>query len=111
MKKTALLCVIACSLGLSQMAFANHHEEGKAKDGAKCEGMAHGNFSISGLDANKDGAISQAEYSDGDKTNNEKTFKHIDANRDGKLDQAEQAEIEAVYKAIHQDPKAKNISI
>ena len=116
MKKSALLFVIACSVGLAPVAYANHHKEGKAMDGEKCEGMSHGSFSISGLDANKDGSISQAEYLAGDKSNNEKTFKHIDANSDGKLDQAEQVEIEAVYKAIHQDPKAqgsktKNISI
>jgi EF hand len=111
MKKSALLCVIACSIGLSQLAYANHHEEGKSKDGEKCEGMSHGSFSISGLDANKDGSISKSEYLEGDKSNKEKTFKHIDANSDGILDQSEQAEIEAVYKAIHQDYKSKNISI
>lgn len=111
MKTPALFCVIACFVGLSQLAYANHHEEGKAMDSEKCEGMSHGNFSISALDANKDGSISKSEYLEGDKTNNEKTFKHIDANSDGKLDQSEQAEIEAVYKAIHQDYKSKNISI
>lgn len=76
-------------------------------DAAKCEGMSNSNFSISSLDVNKDGIISRAEYLDGNKSNNEKTFKHSD----GKLDRAEQTDIEAVYKAIHQDVKSKNISI
>ena len=111
MNKTALLFVLTCSIGLSQLAYANHHEEGKSMDGAKCEGMSHGNFSISGLDVNKDGDITKSEYLDADKSNSEKVFKHIDANGDGKLDQSEQADIEAVYKAIHQDYKAKNTSI
>lgn len=111
MKKTTLLFVITCAVGISQLAYANHHEEGKSMDSGKCEGMSHGSFSISGLDANKDGDISKAEYLDGDQSNSEKVFKHIDANSDGKLDQSEQAEIEAVYKAIHQDYKAKNTSI
>jgi hypothetical protein len=111
MKKSALFCVMACCIGLTPLSFANHHEEGKSIDSEKCEGMSNGNFSISGLDANKDGSITKSEYLEGNKSNNEKTFKHIDANGDGKLDQTEQSEIEAVYKAIHQDYKTKNISI
>lgn len=111
MKKTALFVVIAFSICLSQLANANHHNESKSMDAAKCEGMNNSDFSISSLDVNKDGIISKSEYLNGNKSNNEKTFKHIDANGDGKLDQAEQAEIEVVYKAIHQEVKSKNISI
>jgi len=111
MKKSALFVAIAFGIGLSQSANADHHNDSKSMDAAKCEGMSNSNFSISSLDVNKDGIISKSEYLDGNKSNNEKTFKHIDANGDGKLDQAEQTEIEAVYKAIHQDIKSKNTSI
>ncbi len=111
MKKLALFFVIAFGISFSQLANANHHNESKLMVAAKCEGMTSSNFSISSLDVNKDGIISKLEYLDGNKSNNEKTFKHIDANGDGKLDQAEQAEIEVVYKAIHQEVNSKNISI
>jgi hypothetical protein len=111
MKKSALFFVIAFCTGFSQLANSNNHIESKSMDVTKCEGMTNSNFSISSLDVNKDGVISKSEYLDGNKSNNEKTFKHIDANGDGKLDQAEQAEIEVVYKAIHQNIQSKNISI
>jgi hypothetical protein len=51
------------------------------------------------------------EYLSGDSANTEKTYKHLDANSDGKLDLEEQREIEAVYKSIHDQYKAKNTSI
>ena len=111
MKKSTLFVAIAFGIGLSQSASADHHNESKSMDAAKCEGMSNSNFSISSLDVNKDGIITRVEYLDGNKSNNEKTFKHIDANSDGKLDRAEQTDIEAVYKAIHQYVKSKNISI
>lgn len=110
MKKTSLLVLIVFGVCLSNAAYANHHEESKPMDPAKCEGMTHGNFSISALDANKDGAITKSEYL-GNKSNSEKTFKHIDANGDGKLDKTEQTDIEAVYKAMHQAIESKSISM
>jgi hypothetical protein len=111
MKKIMVLLAASLSLSVSLSVLANHHEEGQATGGEKCEGMSHGNFSISGLDANKDDVITLNEYLAGDQSNTEKVFKHIDANSDGKLDKAEQTDIEAVYKMIHQDSKAKHISI
>jgi len=111
MKRSALFVLIAFGICLSQAANANHHNESRSMDAAKCEGMSNSNFSISSLDVNKDGIISKSEYLDGNKSNNEKTFKHIDANSDGKLYQAEQTEIDSVYKAFHQDTQSKNISI
>ena len=111
MKKTSVWLNILMLISVSQMAYANHHESGEDKHGEKCAGMAHGNFSISGLDANKDGAITKEEYLAGDKNNTEKTFKHIDANTDGKLDTAEQKDIEAVYKDIHEKHKAKTTTM
>jgi hypothetical protein len=111
MKKTTLLLAISCSIGITHLAYANQHEEGKSMDSGKCEGMSHGSFSISGLDLNKDSIISKSEYLEGYKSNSEKIFKHIDANSDGKLDQSEQTDIEAVYKAIHKDYMSKNINI
>lgn len=107
MQKTRVWLGIFMLVSASQFAYANHHESGDDKHGEKCAGMAHGDFSISGLDANKDGAITKEEYLTGDKNNTEKTFKHIDANSDGNLDKAEQKEIEAVYKDIHEKHKAK----
>lgn len=111
MKRPSILLVALCSIALSQLTYANHHEAGESTHEKKCEGMAHGDFSISGLDANKDGNISKEEYLTGDKSNSEKTFKHIDANSDGNLDQAEQKEIEAAYKDIHKKYKDKNTKI
>ena len=105
------MCVMTSFIGLTTLAYANHHEAGESNAHEKCAGMAEGSFSISGLDANKDGSISKAEYLSGDPSNTEKVFKHIDANSDGSLNQTEQADVEAVYKAIHQPSKPKNTSI
>jgi hypothetical protein len=107
MKNSAFLVVLLSVFGIAQFAFANHHEGGDAENGHKCEGMAHGDFSISGLDANKDGVITKKEYVAGGKANTEKLFKHLDANSDGKLDAAEQKEIEAVYKDMHEKAMPK----
>lgn len=111
MKNLALLVMTLSVFGTSQFANANHHEAGEPAHGHNCEGMTHGDFSISGLDTNKDGVITKEEYAAGDARNTEKLFKHMDANSDGKLDAAEQKEIEAVYKDIHQKamPKKTNI--
>lgn len=111
MKNVALFLVVFSVVGSSQFAYANHHEAGDAAHGHNCAGMAHGDFSISGLDTNKDGVITKEEYAAGDARNTEKLFKHMDGNSDGQLDLAEQKEIEAVYKDIHQKamPKKTNI--
>ncbi|HQS37301.1 MAG: hypothetical protein B7Y16_04775 [Methylotenera sp. 24-45-7] len=108
MKKTSLLVITLSSIFLSSFSYANHHESG---DGAKCHDMSKANFSISHFDSDKDGNISLQEYLSGDAANTEKTYKHLDANSDGMLDNQEQREIEAVYKTIHDQYKAKNTSI
>ena len=100
-----------CSISSLQLAYANSHEANGAATVGKCEGMANIDFSLSYLDADKDGNISKEEYLSGNKSNTEKIFNHIDANNDGKLDSAEQKEIEAVYKAIHTKYKTKSTSI
>ena len=111
MNKNLILLISLCFIGLSPLAYANHHEAGASGDEKKCEGMSHGTFSKSNLDTNKDGNISKEEYLSGDKLNSEKIFKHVDANNDGQLDSAEQKDIEAAHKDIHNKNKAKNTNI
>lgn len=82
---------------LYQNSYANH--DGHGPD---CNGMPP-NFSISYLDENKDGNITQKEYLAGDSEHTAKMFEHLDANHDGKLDKAEQDEIEKVYTLMHQE--------
>lgn len=108
MKKTYQIVVTLSAICLSSLSYANHHESG---DGSKCHDMSKASFSISHFDSDKDGNISLQEYLSGDATNTEKTYKHLDANSDGVLDNQEQRDIEAVYKTIHDQHKAKNTSI
>ncbi len=108
MKKISLLLFTLLSISLSALSHANQHG---AANGSKCEGMSHASFGIAHFDSNKDGSISLQEYLSGDSANTEKTYQHIDANSDGMLDKEEQQEIEAVYKSIHDQHKAKNNSI
>ncbi len=110
MTKTRLCIGFLMLVCGSHVAYAGHQEEDTAHE-KKCEGMLQGDFSISGLDANKDGVITKEEYLAGNPRNSEKIFNHLDANGDGKLDLEEQKQIEAVYKAIHQQYKAKTKSI
>lgn len=111
MNKISLLLIALCSISFFQLTYADSHETAKPTASVKCEGLANTDFSLSYLDANKDGMITKEEYLAGDKSNTEKTFKHIDANDDGKLDAAEQKDIQAVYKSIHDKYNAKNTSI
>jgi hypothetical protein len=108
MKKKSLLLFTLLSISLSALSHANQHG---AANGSKCEDMSHASFGIAHFDSNKDGSISLQEYLSGDSANTEKTYQHIDANSDGMLDKEEQQEIEAVYKSIHDQYKAKNNSI
>ena len=110
MKKTALRVGILMLIGLSHAVYAENNATADITHGQNCEGMEQDNFSISGLDLNKDGVITKEEYL-ADIKNTAKTFNHIDANSDGKLDLEEQKEIESVYKAIHQQYKSKKTSI
>ncbi len=111
MKKLGLFVSLVMMMNAGNLAYANHHGEDSANHGAKCEGMENADFSISGLDTDKNKLITIQEYLAGDDTNTEKTFKHMDANSDGVLDLAEQLEIEAVYKAIHHQHKAKTTTM
>lgn len=111
MKKSGLYVSLVMLMGLVNPAFANHHGEDGSHHGAKCDGMEKADFSISGLDTDKNNLISIQEYLAGDNTHTEKTFKHMDANSDGVLDTAEQSEIEAVYKTIHGQQKAKTTTM
>ncbi|MDO9151197.1 MAG: hypothetical protein Q7U33_07460 [Methylotenera sp.] len=111
MKKISLLLFALLSISLSTLSHANQHGAGKASSGSKCDDMNHASFGIAHFDSNKDGVISLQEYLSGDSSNTEKTYQHIDANSDGMLDKEEQQEIEAVYKSIHDQYKAKNNSI
>jgi hypothetical protein len=111
MKKSYQLVVALGAVFLSTSIYANHHESGGAGHGANCHDMSKASFSIGHFDSDKDGNISLQEYLSGDASNNEKTYKHLDANSDGMLDAQEQREIEAVYKIIHDQHKAKSTSI
>lgn len=111
MKKISILVLALFSISLSALSQATQHGAADAAHGAKCEGMSNASFGIGHFDSDKDGNISLQEYLAGDAANTEKTYKHLDANGDGKLDAQEQREIEAVYKNIHDQYKAKNTSI
>ena len=111
MKKISILVFVLFSISLSALSQATEHGAADPAHGAKCEGMSNPGFGIGHFDSDKDGNISLQEYLAGDAANTEKTFKHIDANSDGKLDAQEQREIEAVYKNIHDQYKAKNTSL
>ena len=111
MKKTFQFVVAIGAVFLSTLSYANHHESGDAAHAGKCDDMSKTSFSIGHFDSDKDGNISLQEYLAGDASNTEKTYQHLDSNSDGMLDMQEQREIEAVYKAIHDQYKAKNTSI
>ena len=103
-----MVVMALCSVSYLQLTYADSLETVEPNAGGKCFSMVNTDFSLSYLDANKDGNISKEEYLSGDKNNTEKTFKHLDANNDGQLDKSEQKEIEAVYKSIHDQCKLKS---
>jgi hypothetical protein len=82
----AIVGITALMLGLSQLAFANHHD---GEDGG-CKKMMQEKSGMLDMDLNKDGAVSHDEYTAASLERAEKTFEHIDANNDGKLDDEEQ---------------------
>ena len=111
MKKISMLVMALCSVSFLQLTYADSHEIVQPATSINCLSMANADFSLSYLDANKDGNISKEEYLSGNKNNTEETFKHLDANNDGQLDKTEQKEIEAVYKSIHDQCKHKSTTI
>jgi len=80
MKISYILAALLLTLGLSQMAYADHHESGNKP------GEHHG---MEWADANKDGAVSHDEFTAAHKERSEKMFEKMDANKDGKIDEAE----------------------
>ncbi len=80
MKTSQILTMLTLTLGLAQLAHAEH----EAMDDQ--HGHMHGMLDA---DVNKDGAISREEFSEAHKIRSLKMFDKMDANHDGKLDQAE----------------------
>lgn len=111
MKKISILVFILFSISLSALSQAATHDAADTAHSAKCDGMSNAGFGIGHFDSDKDGNISLQEYLAGSTANTEKTYNHLDANGDGKLDAQEQREIEAVYKNIHDQYKAKKTSL
>lgn len=87
MKSLKLLVISSLVLGLSQVAYADHHEGGHDK-------ADHGQM-WKKADANNDGAVSKDEFMAMQQARAEKKFAKLDANSDGKVDDAE-------LKAMHQ---------
>ncbi len=85
-----LALLAALTLGVSSVAYADHHCK-KHCDEKHCDYKKHGMLDA---DANKDGVISRDEFMAAHKARAEEMFSAIDSNNDGKVDAAER-------KAIH----------
>lgn len=81
MKSIKLFFIASLLLGLSQTAYADHHEAGHGKE-------SHGH-SWKDADANKDGVVSKDEFMAKHQMRAEKMFSKLDANKDGNVDAAE----------------------
>ena len=81
MKILQLAAVAVLTMGLSQMAYAEHD----AKDGKHCTRGSH----MQDADTNKDGAVSHEEFNAQHQKMADKMFTKMDANNDGKIDQSE----------------------
>lgn len=90
MKIVQIVAMTALALGLSQMAYADHH----GTDGMHCKhkGM------MQDADVNKDGAVSRDEFMSAHQARADKMFAKLDANKDGKVDQAERDAMKAKMK-------------
>jgi Ca2+-binding EF-hand superfamily protein len=95
MKILHMIAAAALALGLSQLAYANHHE---GADGKSCDHKKHGMIDA---DVNKDGAISRDEFMSSHQARADKKFAMMDANKDGKIDQAERDAMKAKWKEHH----------
>ncbi len=110
-KKFSSLTILLIVLASASAAFAKSGSADNDQHDENALDLGMADFGISHFDSNKDGSISLEEYLAGSPANSAKTYQHLDANSDGKLDKQEQAEIEAVYKHMHEQLKAKNNSI
>lgn len=81
----------ALTLGLTQLAYANH-------DGADGKGCTHKKHSMQDSDTNKDGAISRDEFMSSRQARAEQHFAKMDANKDGKIEQAERDAMKGKWK-------------
>ena len=81
MKILQIVAVAALTLGLTQMAYANHD----GKDGMHCDRK----HAMQDADTNKDGAISHDEFTAAHQKMADEMFAKMDTNKDGKIDQAE----------------------
>jgi hypothetical protein len=101
MKKLHLALLAVLALGVSSVAYADHHCK-KHCDEKHCDYKKHG---MMDADANKDGVISRDEFMAAHKARAEEMFSAMDGNNDGKVDATER-------KAIHghgkMTPKAES---
>jgi hypothetical protein len=109
MKTSLQLTTVLLTLGLSQLAFANHHDG----DSDSCQKMMQEKNSMQDMDINKDGVVSNNEFTAASLERAKETFAHIDANGDGKLNNEEQEAAKEVWasrykkyhtQAMHDDP-------
>ena len=96
MKISQVLMAFTLTLGLAQIAHADHHDMGE---------MPAGHHGLLGADADKDGVISRDEFTEAHKARSEKMFEKLDANHDGKIDKTER---EARMKMMKEDCPMKN---
>ncbi len=95
MKILHIVAMVALVLGLTQLAYANHHE---GEDGKNCDRKKHG---MMDNDTNKDGAVSRDEFMSGHQAHADKMFAKMDANKDGKIDQTERDAMKEKWKEHH----------
>lgn len=88
MKTTHWLFTSSLLLGLSHVAYANHHMEDASAN--HCDHP----------DRNKDGVISREEFMMKHQARAEKMFKRLDTNQDGKIDANER---KAAHQAMEHD--------
>lgn len=110
-KKFYYSAILLMVLGSAGAAFAKSGAADNDQHDENAFDLGMADFGISHFDTDKDGNISLDEYLAGSPVNTAKVYQHLDANSDGKIDKQEQAEIEAVYKQMHEQLKAKNNSI
>ena len=81
MKISLILTTLLFTLGLGQLAYANHDGKG----GMHCDRKQM----MQEADTNKDGAVSRDEFMANHQKMADKMFTKMDANNDGKIEEAE----------------------